>query len=177
MKIDVFCHVFPPKYLEVIKKKIGPSYAISLAEGIPSLYDMDARFRIMDKFPDVLQVLSVTFPALERVATPEDAAELARMCNDEVAELISRHPDRFAAGVANLPMNNMEAALKEIDRAVRELKFKGVQIYTNVSGEPLDAPRFLPLFEKMAGYNLPIFIHPDRIHCPIMPAKTGRSTG
>jgi predicted TIM-barrel fold metal-dependent hydrolase len=166
MKIDVFCHIFPRKYLDVVRKKTGPTYAISLAEGIKTLHDMDARFRVMDKFPDTMQVLSVTFPALERVASPEDAAELARICNDEVAELIARHPDRFAAGIANLPMNDIDAALKETDRAIRELKFRGVQLYTNINGEPLDLPKFKPLYEKMAAYNLPIFIHPDRDPLP-----------
>ena len=127
-----------------------------------TLHDLDARFRIMDKFPDILEVLTVTIPPLERVADPVAAVELARVSNDEMAELVFRYPDRFVAAVANLPMNNMEAALIETDRAIKELKFRGVQIYTNVNGEPLDLPKFKPLYEKMAYYNLSILIHPDR---------------
>ena len=162
MKIDIFCHVFPRKYLEAVQKKIGSAYDLSLSESIETLHDLDARFRVMDKFPDILQVLTITYPPLERIAGPEDAAELARIGNDEMAELVHRYPDRFVAAVANLSMNNIDAALKETDRAIKTLKFKGVQIYTHVNGEPLDLPRFKPLYEKMAAYNLPIFIHPYR---------------
>ncbi|MCG6535579.1 MAG: amidohydrolase family protein [Syntrophales bacterium LBB04] len=162
MKVDVYSHIFPRKYLAAVQKKAGLTYSLSFSENIPTLHDLDARFRIMDKFPDVVQVLTMTHPAVERIAGPEDAAELARISNDEMAELVFRYPDRFVAGIANLPMNNIDAALEETDRAIKELKFKGVQIYTNVNGEPLDSPKFKPLYEKMAGYNLPILIHPDK---------------
>jgi predicted TIM-barrel fold metal-dependent hydrolase len=114
----------------------------------------------MDKFPDVLQILTITFPPLERIAKPEDAAELARIANDEMAELIVRHSDRFVVAIANLPMNDMESTLRETDRVIRELRFRGVQIYSDVNGEPLDLLKFMPLYEKMASYNLPILIHP-----------------
>ena len=59
-------------------------------------------------------------------------------------------------------MNNIDAALDETDRAIIKLGLKGVQIYSRINGEPLDNPKFKPLFEKMAKYDLPIWIHP----CP-----------
>lgn len=52
--------------------------------------------------------------------------------------------------------------LKEIDRAIKELHFKGVQIYTPTNDKPLDQPEFMPLYEKMAQYDLPIWVHPQR---------------
>ena len=59
-------------------------------------------------------------------------------------------------------MNDVEAALDEADRAIKELGFKGIYVHSNIDGKPLDAPEFLPLFEKMAAYDLPIYIHPWR---------------
>ena len=79
-----------------------------------------------------------------------------------MAELVLKYPDRFLAGVACLPMNDMDAALTETDRAITDLGLKGVLIYTPINDKPLDAPEFIPLYEKMCQYNLPILIHPMR---------------
>ena len=59
-------------------------------------------------------------------------------------------------------MNAPDAALAEIHRAIRDLGARAVQIHSNVNGKPLTAPEFLPLFEAMAGYDLPILLHPYR---------------
>jgi predicted TIM-barrel fold metal-dependent hydrolase len=118
------------------------------------------RFRIMNRHPDVLHVLTVANPPLDLFVSPDDAAELARIANDEMAELPLKYPDKFVAAVACLPMNNIDAALEETDRAITQLGMKGIQIGTRVKGEPLSLPKFKPLFEKMAEYNLPIWIHP-----------------
>jgi aminocarboxymuconate-semialdehyde decarboxylase len=59
-------------------------------------------------------------------------------------------------------MNNPDAAVRELDRAIRELGATGVQIFSNVNGRPLDEPEFAPLFERMAHVSLPIWIHPAR---------------
>jgi predicted TIM-barrel fold metal-dependent hydrolase len=96
------------------------------------------------------------------LAAPKNATELAMALNDEMAELVTRYPDRFPAGVACLPMNDTDAALKETDRAINQLRLRGVLIYTPVNDKPLDAPEFMPLYEKMSRYNLPILIHPMR---------------
>lgn len=111
--------------------------------------DLGLRFGIMDKSEDMVQVLTLTNPPIETVAEPADAVELARIVNDEMAELVAKHPDRFVGTVACLPMNDMEAALKEVDRAINELHFRGVQIYTNIMGKTLDSPELMPLYEKM----------------------------
>jgi len=97
---------------------------------------------------------------LEKFVSPKDAVELSRIANDELADLVLNYPDRFFGAVACLPMNDMDAALEEADRAITRLRLKGVQIYSRINGEPLDAPKFKPLYEKMAGYDLPIWIHP-----------------
>jgi aminocarboxymuconate-semialdehyde decarboxylase len=59
-------------------------------------------------------------------------------------------------------MNNADAALAEIDRAVTQLGATGVQMFSNVNGRPLDEPEFQPLFARMAALRLPIWLHPAR---------------
>jgi aminocarboxymuconate-semialdehyde decarboxylase len=126
------------------------------------LYDLDARFRIMDKYEPLRQVINLGRIPVEHVASPKKAAELAKLANDEMADLVEKYPDRFVAALATLAMNNMDAALEETDRCIKDLKFKGVYLHTPVDEKALDAPEFLPLYEKMAEYDLPIFIHPMR---------------
>jgi predicted TIM-barrel fold metal-dependent hydrolase len=79
-----------------------------------------------------------------------------------MAELVDRYPERFPTFVASLPMNDVDAALEEMTRAVSQLGARGVQIFTNVNGRPLDDPEFWPIFERMVGYDLPIWMHPAR---------------
>ena len=101
-------------------------------------------------------------PALETVADPPTAVKLAKLANDGMAEIVRKYPDKFVAAVACLPMNDMDTALKETDRAINELGMKGILIHTPVVDKSLDSPEFMPLYEKMANYNLPIWIHPQR---------------
>jgi uncharacterized protein len=84
------------------------------------------------------------------------------MANDEMAEMIVKNRTRFIGAIALLPMNNPEAALEEADRAINQLGFRGIYVHSNINGKPLDSPEFLPLWDKMAKYNLPIYIHPWR---------------
>jgi aminocarboxymuconate-semialdehyde decarboxylase len=128
----------------------------------PVLTDHEARFRILDEFEDVVQVLSVTMPPVEEVVGPEEAAELARIANDEMAEMVAKYPQKYIAAIANLPMNNMDATLKEAERAIKKLGFKGIQIYTRVNGKPLNSDELMPLYKLMSGFDLPIWIHPMR---------------
>ena len=79
-----------------------------------------------------------------------------------MAELVSRLPGRFVGAAACLPMNNSQAALDELDRAVRQLGICAVQIYTDVQGRPLDDPQFAPVFDKVAELDIPILLHPVR---------------
>jgi predicted TIM-barrel fold metal-dependent hydrolase len=96
------------------------------------------------------------------MAGPDVTPGLARLANDGMYELVRKYPDRFPAFVASLPMNNPAEAVKELDRAIKELDARGIQIFSNVNGAPLDAPEYFPIFEKMAGYDLPIWLHPAR---------------
>ena len=159
MKIDVFTHIMPPKYLSMYRKK-APAIERQIEVVTPPVVDLDIRLRLMNRYPDVLQILTVANVPVEKFLKPKDAVALAKVANDEVAELVVKYPDRFYAGVACLPMNDMDAALEEADRAITQLRLKGVQIYSRIAGEPLDTPKFRPLFKKMAEHDLPIWIHP-----------------
>ncbi len=168
MPIDVFCHVIPQGYRSALESMVRTGRIPSFSDffqgelRVPGISDLDERFSIMDSLPETKQVLSLSGPFLETIAPPEDAAELAKKANDEIARLVASHPFRFAAGVAALPFNDVESALGEIDRAVLDLGLKGIQMGTDLNGKPLDAPEFMPIYERMAAHDLPIFIHPSR---------------
>ena len=162
MKIDVFPHILPKKYYEALHKENGLGHFEKLHKVIPTLYDLDYRFRIMDQFEGLMQILNIAAPPLENISNVNKAIDLAKLANDEMAELVLKHRDKFAAAIACIPMNNMDEALKELERAINQLNFKGVQIYTPISDKPLDSQEFFPLYELMHQYNLPILIHPQR---------------
>jgi aminocarboxymuconate-semialdehyde decarboxylase len=90
------------------------------------------------------------------------ATLLARVGNDAMAELCAKHPDRFPGFAAALSLHDVDGAVAEARRAVRGLGARGVQIYTNVAGIPLDDPRFGPVFAVAAEHDLPIWLHPAR---------------
>jgi aminocarboxymuconate-semialdehyde decarboxylase len=164
MKIDIFAHVMLPRYKRlfyqhadkfVTEKKVQDKRFV--------LTDNEARMKKLDEFPDVVQVLSTTMPPLEEVVTdPKEAAEYARVCNDEMAELVAKYPNKYIAAIANVPLNNMDIALKETERAIKELKFKGIQIHTRWMGKPLSSAELLPLYQLMVKLDLPIWLHPMR---------------
>ena len=162
-KIDVFNHIFPEAYVAGMER-VAPRFkdAGKRVRGVPMLADLDVRFRVMDAFDGYQQILSIATPPIEAYASPADAVDLARRANDGMAELVARHRDRFPGFIASLPLNNPEAAIQETARAVDDLDARGIQIFTNVGGKPIVAPEFLPIFEAMAGYDLPIWLHPYR---------------
>jgi predicted TIM-barrel fold metal-dependent hydrolase len=163
MKIDIFPHILPIKYKEALYRIAPPGFYIKdVIETLPTLFDLNHRFRIMDKFEGLMQVLTLSAPSVELIADSKRAVDLAKLANDEMAELVLKYPERFLAAVACLPMNNMDAALKEADRAINDLKFRGVQVNTPTNDKPLDSPEFMPLYEKMSQYDLPIWVHPER---------------
>lgn len=163
MKIDIFPHIYPKRFAErVLSLSSAGLYMQKRFREIPVLTDLDLRFRIMDRYGDYVQVLTLSSPPIEAMGTPEETPELARLANDGMAALVEKYPDRFPGFVASLPMNNPEVALREMDRAVTGLGATGVQIFSNVNGRPLDEAEFQPLFAGMAAFNLPVWLHPAR---------------
>jgi uncharacterized protein len=165
MKLDAFCHIMPRPYADAMAKLDGTPAAANIRnriEGIPSLVDLDLRFRQMDEFgDDYRQIVSLPAPALEDLGDPATSRRMAALANDELAGLVAEHPDRFAGWVAAVAMNDPEAAVAEAERAVG-LGALGAQIYTNVNGHPLDEERFEPFWAKMAELDRTIWVHPSR---------------
>ncbi len=163
MKLDVFNHIFPQRYYDRMLEVVPDGRDMNKrVRAIPSIVDLDARFRIMDTFPDYAQVICLPQPPIESLAKPPVSTELARIGNDGMADLVAKHPRRFPAFIAGLPMNDPKNLLKEAERAVTQLGAVGVQVFTNVNGAPLTAPQTLPLFDLMAKLDLPIWLHPAR---------------
>jgi len=163
MKIDIFCHILPQAFFDRMLKLSESGTTIKKRSiDIPAMVNLDLRFRMMDRFGDYVQIVSLAAPPIEAMGAPTQSPELAQIANDGMAELVRKHPDRFPGFVAGLPMNNVEAAVQEIDRAYLKLGACGVQLYSNVNGRPLDDPEFLPIFAKLAERNLPIWLHPTR---------------
>jgi uncharacterized protein len=164
MKIDIFTHVMLPRYKKELYRyahKFATEKAVQ--ERRPALTDNEMRLSRLGAYGDLVQVLSATMPPVEEVVSdPREAADMARLCNDEMAELVSKHPDRYIAAIANVPLNNTDVAIKEAERAIKELGFKGIQIHSRVNGKPLTADEMIPLYELMVDLDLPIWIHPMR---------------
>lgn len=163
LKIDVYNHILPQKYFDKMLEARPDHRDIGKrVRNVPMLVDLDLRFKILEQFgDDYRQILSLAAPPLEELGNPQVSAELAQIANDEMAELVDQY-DRFVGFAAALPLNSVEASLAEIDRAVNSLGASGVQTYTDVNGRPLDSPELLPLFQRMAELDLPIWVHPCR---------------
>jgi aminocarboxymuconate-semialdehyde decarboxylase len=164
MKIDVFNHIVTPRYHERRLQVAPPQMRLQDQERmLPALFDLDARFRAMDSAGHgYVQIINTANPPVENFAGPAEALELSRIANDEMAELVSRFPARFVGAAACLPMNNIDGALAEIERATRDLRMCAVQIYTEVQGRPLDDPQFAVVFDRLAALDVPILLHPVR---------------
>ena len=162
-KLDVFNHIMPLEIFEQLQVWVPGHPIANLFKGVPALWDLDEHRRVMDEFEDYQQILSLSNPPIETLGGPEKTPEIAEKVNDALAGLVERHPDRFPAFIASLPMNNPDASVREAERAVKDLGACGVQMFTNVNDIPLSAPQFFPIFEAMARLDLPVWVHPMRL--------------
>src|ERR1035441_1833803 len=137
----------------------GERTSPQLAELQSKLLDLGAgRIADMDKSGIDLQVLSLAamgFDALDA----DTASSLARDINDELAEAVRSHPERFG-GFATLAMKAPATAAAELERCVTRLGFHGALLDGTTDGLFLDDPRFLPVFEAAAHLGVPIYLHP-----------------
>jgi uncharacterized protein len=162
MKIDIFNHFTPIKVYERFKQLAPDNPGLKAFGALRPLWDLDARLKLMEQFADYQQVLSLANPPLELLAGPNQTPELAKLANDELAVVCSRHPKLFPTFIASMPTNDVGASIREAERAIRTLGARGIQLFTNVNGKPLSNPEFRPLFQFMAEQDLPIWIHPMR---------------
>jgi aminocarboxymuconate-semialdehyde decarboxylase len=163
MKIDIYNHVIPPPYLELIKARYQDAGMVKRLTRIRNAWDMEARVSMLEAFPEVQQVLTLSTPAPEMLADATESPDLARIANDGMAAICRTWPGRFPAFVAALPMNNVPAAIAEMNRAIDRLGARGVELKTNVNGRPLDDPEFYPVFEHATRvHGVPVWVHPER---------------
>ena len=119
----------------------------------------ERRIRDMDATGIAKQILSLTSPGVQVFDAPT-AVPLATSFNDQLAEAIGKHPDRFA-GLAAIAPQDPTAAAKELQRAVKSLHLKGAIVNSHTRGEYLDEPKFWEIFEAAESLNVPIYLHPN----------------
>jgi uncharacterized protein len=130
-----------------------------MAAHLRNLSDLgERRIADMDRAGIDLQVLSHTVPSPE-ILEPSRAVPLAQRVNDEMAEAVRRYPKRFAA-FATLPVADPSASATELERAVKELGFKGAMINGITQGRFLDDTFFTPLLERAEALDVPLYLHP-----------------
>jgi aminocarboxymuconate-semialdehyde decarboxylase len=93
-------------------------------------------------------------------AEPSAASELSRMVNEYTAKEVRRYPEKFV-GLATVPLQDTNVAVRELSHAVKKLGLRGVVTGSNVNGHGFDEEAFLPFFEKVEELDVPIFIHPN----------------
>ena len=124
----------------------------------PAMTDLRARLDAMDAAGIDIAVLSLSTPNLFFAAPPAQPA-LARRMNDAYAQAVADHPDRLKA-FASIPMDDPDAALAELHRALDELRLNGVILLSNIGGRPLTDPAYRPFFAEADRLGTCVFLHP-----------------
>jgi aminocarboxymuconate-semialdehyde decarboxylase len=172
MNIDFHCHLYPEEYLKKLEASKGDVRIERNAKGeriilsmgtrvgpvTEDFFDSEVRLEKIKQHRVDMQVLSTPHPGVDRFSADE-SAEMSRIINDGLARVVKKYPKNFQA-LAMLPLINTQLALKELDRAVLDLGFKGMCMLTNVAGKTLDSDFLLPVYERAQALGIPIFIHP-----------------
>jgi 2,3-dihydroxybenzoate decarboxylase len=129
-------------------------------ELIARIQDMGARrLADMDASGIARQLVFLTAPGVQVFET-DTATRLARECNDQLKDDVSRNPTRFAALAAIAPQDP-HAAGAELERCVNKLQFKGVVVNSHTQGEYLDDQKYWPIFEAAQALDVPVYLHPN----------------
>ena len=139
----------------------------------------DERLADMDATGIDHQILALTSPGTN-VLDLAAAREIATITNDRLADACRRHPDRFSA-LAALPLQDPDAVVRELDRAVGDLGLRGIIANSHIGGSYLDESKYRPIFEAAEDLGVPVYLHPntpsnDMIDPLRRPAWTGRSS-
>lgn len=159
MIIDFSSHLITNQVAEILQTKpyYGPNESWEFMIP-PKNADPLERIKLMNKYGIEKQVLSLTSGALMGL----NAAEASRVCkisNDGIAEFCNKYPSRFA-GLAAISLADVDNALNELERAIQDLGFKGVIVPTNQNGKGLDSEEYLPFYDKVSTFDVPILLHP-----------------
>jgi uncharacterized protein len=162
MRIDAYTHFIPNRFYKEVMCTGTHSGIGHRMMGVPAIYDVNVRKKVVDKFKDYAQILSYPMPPFELMTqSAAQTEEYAKIVNDGFAELCAKEPDHFPGWVAQAPMAAPDAGVREAARAMK-MGALGVQIYTNVAGRPLDNPEFEPFWAAMNKTGTPIWLHPSR---------------
>lgn len=154
-RIDVHQHVIPPFWAEWLRARGGdPSGWAAPA------WSEDAALAMMDAHQIRAGMLSVTAPGVS-VGSGDEINAMARRINDWVADLVQRRPARFGM-FATLPLPDVDASLREIERAFDTLHADGVTLFTNYAGRYLGDPLFEPVFAELERRAAFVFVHPSK---------------
>ena len=174
MKIDIHTHIMPDKMPNWVQK-FGYGEFIHLEhrnckacmmkgdklfrEVDANCFDASVRLKEMDDTDVTVQVLS-TIPVLFNYwAKPKDGLETSRFFNDHIAETVSKEPERFI-GIGTVPLQDMDLAIAEMERCVKELKMPGLEIGSNINGVNLSDERFFPFYAAAEKLGCALFVHP-----------------
>jgi predicted TIM-barrel fold metal-dependent hydrolase len=171
VRIDCQSHLFCPEIVARMERRQddptvyrqGEDRFVKMGDWhrkiLPKHMDVEAKLADMDAAGIRLTALSINDPGPEWFG--EDGPEAARTMNDFVAGVVRQHPTRFL-GMCVLPLQDMEAALEELDRCVNRLGMKGVLLYTNLAGRFPDEPPFRALFARAEELDVPLLLHPAK---------------
>jgi aminocarboxymuconate-semialdehyde decarboxylase len=171
--IDFHNHYYPPEYVNALKDPASKS-AVKVtydADGNPCVHypgdynilvpghrDIDYRQRVLDEHGVTTQVLTFTTPGVH-VEQPDISIGWARMVNDAFARVVRERQGRFVT-LATLPLNDPDASVSELERAMTTLGMPGAMVFSNVNHVALADPRFEKLWKKANELNAVIYIHP-----------------
>ena len=157
-KIDVFAHVLTPNFYRQmleIEPKLPERFPFIQH---PQLTDIELRRSFWDK--ETQQIISFVNINPEDYVSPEMAAVLCRRANAELSQVVADNADIFAAGVAMIPMNHVEEAVKILQEIAVNPHLAGVQLFTRALGLSIADPEFHLIFEACSRLDLPIWLHP-----------------
>jgi 2,3-dihydroxybenzoate decarboxylase len=159
-KIALEEHFLPPFLVDYWEPTVAgmprPTYDAIKAR----LFDCgELRLADMDRAGIAVAVLSVAGPGVQVEKDAAVASRLAREANDFLAEMVARHPTRYQ-GFAHVALQDPRGAADELDRAVRELGFRGALINGQTLGHYLDEDRFSPFWERAEDLGVPVYLHP-----------------
>lgn len=171
--IDVHTHILSKAYTDLLEKHGPPRYGLTrdsedsviitrkgarFMTFTAPMFDPEIRLEAMDEAGVSVELLSYTCPNCYW-AEGEMAGTVARVMNDELAAVCARWPERFK-GLASIPLQNADMALKELERALEQPGMVGLIILANVNEVPLDDDRFEPVWQELNRRKVPTLLHP-----------------
>jgi 6-methylsalicylate decarboxylase len=158
VRIDVHAHYWTDDYLDLLVELGKTDTGTQRGMGAGGGAELDARLQLMDRAGVEMQVLSAS-PQLPHGDDRQKAVAAARFVNDQYAELVGRHPDRFRSFAA-MPMPHIDESIAEMGRALDDLGMVGVTLNTTVLGRALVEPGFEPIFAELDRRAAVLFLHP-----------------